>query len=164
MRKIYLYIENRMVLINLHHLRMLCTKFGWNWPSYSWVEDFKISSMFFLLFTIIFPRKSVWSFILRKLNPFTQGCCVALLVKIGPLVLERKNIIKVRQCIFAIYLLSPLGKGHGLSFVQNWIHFTQGWLVLSLVEIEFFGSDPLMWKQCCKYMYISGKNWKIRIY
>ena len=48
---------------------MLCAKFGWNWPSHSWEDDFKISSMYFYFFTIIFPRKSVWSFILRKLNP-----------------------------------------------------------------------------------------------
>ena len=24
--------------LNLHHLRMLCAKFGWNWPSGSWEE------------------------------------------------------------------------------------------------------------------------------
>ena len=39
------------------------------------------------------------------------------------------------QCIFAISSLSPLDKGCGLSFEQNWIPITQGCFVPSLVEI-----------------------------
>ena len=56
------------------------------------------------------------------------------LVEIGPVGLKKK-IFKVRQCIFAISLLSPLGKGLGPSFEQIWIPITQGCFVLSLVEI-----------------------------
>ena len=39
------------------------------------------------------------------------------LVEIGSVVLKKKNF-KVRQCIFAISLLSPLGKERGHSFEQ----------------------------------------------
>ena len=56
------------------------------------------------------------------------------LVEIGSVVLEKK-IFKFRQCIFAISLLSLLGKGRGPSFEQTLIPFTQGCFVLSLVEI-----------------------------
>ena len=38
--------------------------------------------------------------------------------------------------MFAILLLSPLGKGHGSSFEQTWIHFTQESFVPSLIEIS----------------------------
>ena len=49
--------------------------------------------------------------------PITQGCLVLSLIEIGPVVL--KKIFKVCQCIFAISLLSPLGKGRGPSFEQT---------------------------------------------
>ena len=42
--------------------------------------------------------------------PFTQGWFVPGLVKIDPVNLE-KNAFKFRQCIFAILLLSPFGRG-----------------------------------------------------
>ena len=40
------------------------------------------------------------------------------------------------QCISAIWLLSPLGKGRGPSFEQTWVPFTQTCFVLSLVKIS----------------------------
>ena len=44
-----------------------------------------------------------------------------------------KEDFKIRQCIFAISLLSPLEKGkvYGQSFEQKWITFTQWCFVLS---------------------------------
>ena len=54
--------------------------------------------------------------------PITQGYFVPSFVELGPVVL--KKILKVHQCIFAISLLSPLGKGHGPSFEQTWILLT----------------------------------------
>ena len=48
-------------------------------------------------------------------SPSTQGRFVPSSVEIGRLVLK-KRICKVRQCIFAISLLSPLRKGCGPSF------------------------------------------------
>ena len=66
----------------------------------------------------------------------TQGCIVTSLVEIGTVVLGKKIFI-FSQCIFAISLLSPLGKGRGPLFEQNWINFTQNalwqvWLKLTL--------------------------------
>ena len=55
--------------LNLIHPRMLCAKFGWNWLSGSGEEDFLISSLYFLYFVIISPRKRVGPFIWTKLNP-----------------------------------------------------------------------------------------------
>ena len=66
--------------------------------------------------------------------PITKGYFVHSLVEIGPVVLKKK--FKVRQCIFAISSLSPLGKGRGPSFEQTWIPFTKGCFVPSLVEID----------------------------
>ena len=40
------------------------------------------------------------------------------LVEIGPVVLEKK-ILKLRQYVFTLLLLSPLGKGQGPSFEQT---------------------------------------------
>ena len=56
------------------------------------------------------------------------------LVETGPVLLE-KTIFEVRQCIFDIFLLSPLGKGRGPSFEQIWIPITQGCFVPSFIEI-----------------------------
>ena len=39
-------------------IRMLCAKFGWNWPSGSGEEDFLISSMYLRYFIIISPWPS----------------------------------------------------------------------------------------------------------
>ena len=39
------------------HPRMLCVKFGWNWPI-NWLYFFKISSMYFCYFFITSPRKA----------------------------------------------------------------------------------------------------------
>ena len=59
--------------------------------------------------------------------------CDAKFVEIGPVVLEK--IFSFHQCILAISLLSPLGKGCGPSFEQIWIPITQACFVLSLFKI-----------------------------
>ena len=74
--------------VNPHHTRMLCAKFGWNRSNGSGEEDFWISSMHFCNFVIVSQRQGpsfgqTWI-------PFTQGCIVPSLVKIGPVVLEKK--------------------------------------------------------------------------
>ena len=66
--------------------------------------------------------------------PFTQECIVPSLVEIGQVVLENK-ILKFRQRIFTISLLSLLGKESGPSFKQAWILVTQGSFVHSMAEI-----------------------------
>ena len=59
---------------------------------------------------------------------------MSCLAVIGPVVLEKK-IFKSCQFIFIIFQLSPLWEGHGPSFEETGIPFTQGYFVPSLVEI-----------------------------
>ena len=56
------------------------------------------------------------------------------LVEIGPVILEN-TIFKLRQCIFAFSLLSPIGNGRGPIFEETGIPITHGCFVPSLVEI-----------------------------
>ena len=49
-----------------------------------------------------------------------------------------KKIHKFRQCIFAISILSPLGKRRGPSFEQNWIPFTKGCFQYGSIKTEQF--------------------------
>ena len=59
--------------------------------------------------------------------------------KISPLrILRAKfgwNFFKIRRCIFAILLLSPLGKGCGPLLEQTWVSRNQGCVLPSFVEI-----------------------------
>ena len=77
----FMRIEWFFIWTNLNplHQRMLCAKFGWNWPSGSEV-DFQISSMYFPFFVIIAPLEKGGAFHLNK----PQGCIVPSLVDIGP--------------------------------------------------------------------------------
>ena len=54
--------------LNPLYPRMLCAKFGWNWPSGSGEEDFLISSMYFRYFVILSPWKRAGPFIWTNLN------------------------------------------------------------------------------------------------
>ena len=84
--------------LNPLHQRMLCGKFGWNWPSGSGEEDFLFFNVF-SLFRYYLPVEKGWGPHLNELESlspmdalwgFTQGCFVASLVEIGPVVLEKK--------------------------------------------------------------------------
>ena len=118
--------------LNPLYPKMLCTKFGWNWPSGSG-EDFIISSKFlFCHFVIISTWKRAGTSFEQIWIPFTQECIVPSLVEIDPMVLDK--IFKFRQSIFAISLLSPLGK-KALSFIwtnmnpfyPKWLGAQHGW-------------------------------------
>ena len=60
-----------LIWTNLYplHPRILCTKFGWNWPSGSGEEYFEIPLMYFPYLVIISPWKRAWPFIWTNLNP-----------------------------------------------------------------------------------------------
>ena len=80
----YLPLEKDVALYskkNLKYLhpRMLCTKFGWNWLSGSWEEDFYVSSMYFRYFVIILPWKEVWSFNKLEIPSPNDAFCEVLL-------------------------------------------------------------------------------------
>ena len=88
-------------------------------------------------FNTIFPWKRVWPFIQKYTSVFfNEGYFLPSLVEIGHGVLEIK-IFRFRQCIFAISILSPLGKGCDPSF-KNKLEspslkdtFCQSWLKLA---------------------------------
>ena len=117
--------------LNPHHIRMLCA------ISLVEIGPLILKKKFvnvFSLFPYYFPlEKGVTLHLKKTWIPITQGCFVPSLVKIGPDVF--KKIFNVHQCIFAISLLSPLGKGRGSSFEQTWIPITKGCFVPCLVEI-----------------------------
>ena len=52
---------------SLHHPRMLCAKFGWNWTSGSGIDDFYILNVF-SLFRNYLPLKKCEALHLRKLE------------------------------------------------------------------------------------------------
>ena len=68
---------------------MLCAKFGWNWSSGFWEEDKRCQCNFTIL--LLSPlRKGNGPSFEQTLIPFTLGCFVPSLVKIGPLFPEKK--------------------------------------------------------------------------
>ena len=81
----YLPLEMGVAFIwtNLNHRysNMLCPKFGWNWPSVSGEEDFKISSMYFRHFVIIYPSKWARSSFEQTWIPSPKGHPRMLLAK-----------------------------------------------------------------------------------
>ena len=119
--------------LNPLHPRILCAKFGWNWLSGSG-EDFLISSMYFHYFVIISPWKRAGSFIWTNLNPHHPRMFCAKFDRNWHSDSWELDF-KVRQCLFAISLLSPLGNGRGPSFEQTWIPITLECFGLSFVEI-----------------------------
>ena len=77
-------------IMNPLHPKILCTQFGWNWPSGSGAEDFLILSMHFRYFVIISLGKRWGPSFEQTWIPFTQGCFVPSSVEIGSVVLEKK--------------------------------------------------------------------------
>ena len=114
--------------LNPLHPGMLFAKFAWNWPSGSVEEEFKFS-----LVNNYLLEKCV---ALHWINLYTlhPRMLVLSLVEIAPLVLE-KTILKFRQCILIISILSPHRNGRGSSFEQTWFPLIQRWFVQILVEV-----------------------------
>ena len=78
-----------------------------------------------------------WSLFVNPWVPFTQECFVPNLVIVGPVheVLEKK-IFKFCQGVLLHRDYLSSWKERDLLFEQNWIHFTQGCFIPSLVEIR----------------------------
>ena len=132
-----------MVLIHLklkaQHPRMLCCKFA---------SEKMIFKVVQYILTIISPWKRARPLIWTNITSHQQRMLCDKLVEFGSVVL--KKIIKVRRCIFAISVLSPLGKGRGggRSFEQTWIRITQGCIVSCLVEIGYVVLKKKNFKVC----------------
>ena len=118
--------------------RMLCAKFGWNWPS-TWFSRRRFFNFVnvFSLFCNYLPLKKVrGSSFKQTWIPFNQGCIVPSLVKIDCHVVLEKKILKFCQCTYFRYFLiiSPW-KRAGNLFVKTWIPFIGGCIVPSLIEV-----------------------------
>ena len=84
------------------------------WAQWFWRNFLNFVNLF-CNFVIISPYEMTWPF---TWIPFTQECFVLSLIESSPVVLKKKTF-KLRQCFFAISLLSPLKKGRDPSLVQN---------------------------------------------
>ena len=109
-------------------------------------------NVFLLAISLYLSLEKGMALHLNKLKSITQGSFVSSLVEIGYSVLEKK-IFKIHQCIFAISLLSTLGKGSGLFLIQTWIFFTQEWFVQSLLEIYPSVPEEKIFKFCQRNVY-----------
>ena len=103
---------------------------------------------------------TLWSSIWTN---FTQGCFVLSMVEIDWLVLERKIFEFVNVFSLFRYYYS-LGKGQGPSFEQSWLPFSQGWFLLSSVEIDLVVLEKKIFKICLCIFAIFllsplGKEW-----
>ena len=88
----HLPLEKGVVLhLNALHPRMHCCKFGWNWAGDSGEEDFLNAVNVISLFCNYLPfGKGNGPLFDQKWIPFYQGCIMPSLLKIGPVVLEKK--------------------------------------------------------------------------
>ena len=111
-------------------------------------KQFKSMNTYDYIITLIERRKktllTLWELFGSSFEqtwiPFIQGCLVQSLVEIGQMVL--KKIYKFRQYIFAISLLSPLGKGPflftlSLNLRNVCLHVDMIWLFFVVTEVHF---------------------------
>ena len=115
--------------MNPHHTRILCAKFGWNWPTGSG-GDFYNWSMYFHCFAIISPWKRAGPFIWTNWIPFIHRCFGPGFIEISPQVVEIVNAFS----LFCNNL--PLEKSWGPLFEQIWIPFTQAKATLCRVWLK----------------------------
>ena len=124
---------------------MLCIKFVWNLHNDSGKE---------FMFQFIFANSSLSSFKIGRGPSLEQtwnswniikGCFVQSLVEIGPMVLEKK-IFNIRQCVFAISLLSPLVKRRGPSLLT--VRSLTIHTALTALLVPHYPSELWRWEIC----------------
>ena len=82
--------------LNSLHPRMLCAKFGSNWPSGSGEKDFlKFYQYIFTLLLVSPLGKRTWSFIWIIKIPITQGCLYQVPLKLAMWLWRRRKMWKV---------------------------------------------------------------------
>ena len=92
--------------LNSLHQRMLCVKFGWNWPISSGEED--------ILLLYPLGKGLDPSFIKTWIPPFNQECFVPSLVDICRVILE-----KIVFLLFRCYLLLQRGRALHLNNLES---------------------------------------------
>ena len=120
--------------LNPLHPRMLCAKFGWNWPSGSGEEDILISSMYFRYFEIISPWKRAGSFIWTNLNPLHPRMFCAKFNWNWPSGSEEEEFL-ISSMYFRYFVIISPWKRVGPFIRKNWVPFNKGCIVPRLAEI-----------------------------
>ena len=105
----YLPLKELFIWTNLISLytMMLCAKFGWNWPSRSGEEDFKIFWIEIYYFVTISPWSRAWPFIWTNLNPLYPRMLCAKFGKNLPNGFREEDL-KYFESKLTISLLPPL--------------------------------------------------------
>ena len=121
---------------------MLCAKFGWNWSS-GFLKFFNV----FLLFPNYLPLEKDGPLHSNKLEfPLPKNALCQVFLKLAKWFLRRSIFFILSMYLHYFVIISPW-KRAGPSFEQNWIPFTQGCFLPSLVEI---GSVVLEEKMKCE--------------
>ena len=114
----YIYIyKQRKLLCNIY-VNILIIYIFWRKQFSNFVNVYSLVGYFL-------PLKKGVTLYLNKLESPSLKDALCAKFKIGLVILEKK-IFKFRSGIFAVSLLSFLGKGHGPLFDQTLIPFTQG--------------------------------------
>ena len=121
------------------HPKMLCVKFGWNWPSGSGEDFFKNFVKVFMLFRKYLPLENGGALHINKFEspphpPQLKDALCQVWLKLAKWFWRRRllNIFN-KILLFCNYL--PLGEGRGHSIDQTWIPSSQGCFMPSLVGI-----------------------------
>ena len=128
-------------------------KFVWNWPSGYGEDDFLNFINVYRYFVKLSPLgKGRGPSFVQTWIPFTQGCFVSSLVKIGSVDLEKKKYFVHVFLLFRYYL--PLEKGRGLhlkklespsskdALCQVWIKLAQWFWRRFLNFVNVFSLFP----------------------
>ena len=111
--------------LNSIHPKILCAKFGWNWPNGSKEEDFKILSEYFGYFIISPLRKGRGPSLKKTLNTLFPKILCAKFVEIWPGGLG-EDFLKLCQLMYFLYfVIISTWKRAGPAFEQTWVLNTQ---------------------------------------
>ena len=85
--------------LNSFYPRMLCVKFGWNWPSAQfWRRILNFVNIFSIFCYYLAPGKRVWPIFWSNWNPFHPRMPCTNLVEISQVVLEKE--MKIKKCLW----------------------------------------------------------------
>ena len=144
------------------HPRMLFVKFGRNWRSGYGEQDFKISSMYFIFFVIIFHLEIGMTLNLKKLKKLELSSTKDALRKFGwnwPTDSGEKDfLILVLSMYFCYFVIISIWKSSWPFIWTNLNSIHPRWFVLSLVEI---GLQWFWWKIWIRLNYSSDRKFKV---